>query len=70
MAAGRADDPVDCPAGPEHPADAAWYLANYNVFYALGRLRGGAGAAQPGTSSKASSARIPLARPAPPPTRL
>ena len=31
---------------PNDPADVAWYLANYNVFYALGRLGGGANASQ------------------------
>ena len=31
---------------PNDPEDRAWYLANYNVFYALGRLSGGAGAVQ------------------------
>jgi putative ABC transport system permease protein len=31
---------------PKDPAAVAWYLANYNVFYAVGRLRGGVGAPQ------------------------
>ena len=31
---------------PNDPEAMAWYLANYNVFYALGRLRGGVGVVQ------------------------